>query len=168
MNLAQAQTWIQFIESTIARVARELRLERVAQPLLDDLAFSRINSNRLAYDQVQRQSDEGEEIQVVYLLIDALSAVYARFIVPAALINHIHTSRVQREAIRSDSGIDNPSELPSAPTYPWGIYSMDQADTLARVFTLMLDATIDKIFETSEPSTARRATVLIRNYFSGE
>lgn len=167
MNLVEAQDWVQFMERTIAQVSRELQLERVARPLLDDLALVRINANRWTYELRTRESDEEEEIQAVYLLIDALSAVYARFIVPAALLNGVRTSRIHRDSRSAPSSMENVSELFAVPTYAWSIYSAEQSTTLARSFTLMLDATIEKIYETSDPFTAQRANNLIRNYFLG-
>lgn len=168
MTTLEAQQFIQFMQSVIYRVGLELHLDAIVQPLLDELTLIQVSANRLVYEPPARTTEQGTELQAVYLLVDALSAVYARLVVPAAIVNHIHDSPIHREMRGGLLGMDNIAMPTEAATFPWAQYSAEQAAALRRSFTLMLDATIDKLSETSDPVIAQRASNLIRNYFAGE
>ncbi len=168
MTTLEAQQFIRFMQSVIYQVGQELHLDAIVQPLLDDLTVIQVNANRLVYESSTRPAEQETELQSVYLLVDALSAVYARLIVPADMVNQIHASPVHREMRGGRFDIENVSVPSNAATFPWALYSAEQIATLRRSFTLMLDATIENISETSAPFIAERANNLIRNYFAGE
>lgn len=168
MTTLEAQQFIRFMQSVINQVGLELHLDAIVQPLLDDLTVIQVNANRLGYEPSARPAEQESEMQSVYLLVDVLSAVYARLIVPASMVNQIHASPIHRELRGGFFGIEDISASPEAATFPWAQYSAEQAAALRRSFTLMLDATIQKISETSDPFIAERAGNLIRNYFAGE